>query len=246
MRMSAPGAQSPPLVPAGVETIDCRSGELALKAYLVPAVVPKSDASPGILYSHGGCAITEQDFEAARIFSEAGYAVLLPTYRGEHGNPGAYELFFGEVDDACAALLRLADRPEVDASRLHAFGYSMGGEIAALLSLIADLPLMSTGSCGPFFLRLDPFSSESMYGAPIPFDPTDEREIESRLLSYRLDEMARPHIACIGRQDEKFADGRWRDVSTVGRRLRIIEVDGTHDTSLLPAIRAFLSEISET
>ena len=240
MHIAAPGPQCAPEVPTGIDTVSYRSSDLRLPGYFVPPASAPPAVSPAILYSHGGCAITQQDFEVARIFSEAGYAVFLPSYRGEQGNPGAYELFFGEVDDACAALRWLAGRPEIDQSGIFAFGYSMGGEISALLSLFDGLPLRSTASCGPFFLRSEPFGSESMYGAPVPFDPFDETEVGLRLLTHHLDEMVCPHIAFIGRQDEKFADGKWRDVRTDSDKLRIVEVEGTHDTSLIPAVRAFV------
>jgi dipeptidyl aminopeptidase/acylaminoacyl peptidase len=93
---------------------------------LVALFVAPSDAAmppPGLLYCHGGCSIDDEDFDVASAFVEAGFAVLMPTRRGEHGNPGSYELFFGEVDDARAAAEVLRWEPRVDRTRL---GYSMG------------------------------------------------------------------------------------------------------------------------
>jgi len=238
----SPGSQSPPDPPSDAASIVYRSGNAELPAYIVRPRDARSRC-PGLLYSHGGCSISGQDFAAAALFAEAGFIVLLPTYRGEHGNAGDYELFFGEVDDARAAAVALAALPNIDPQSVYAFGYSMGGEIAALLSLFGDLPLRATGSCGPFFLRSDPFSSASMYGAPVPFDRTDREEVELRLLRTHLRALAVPHAAFVGREDEKFSDGAWREVDVEGTCLTITEVEGTHDTSLLPAVRAFLARI---
>jgi len=240
----SPGNQQPPDAPEDAIAYAYRSGELELQAYVLRPS-PQMDAPfPAILYSHGGCSLSQEDFEAARLFVDRGILVLLPTYRGEHGNPGSYELFLGEVDDARAAIEALAGLSDVDEERLYAFGYSMGGEIAALLSLPQELSLRATGSCGPFFLRRDPFSGESMYGAPVPFDPIDREDVEARLLRTHLGEMVIPHMAFIGREDEKFSDGAWRLFDVHGAKLTVTEVPGTHDSSLLPAVRAFLNRIA--
>jgi dipeptidyl aminopeptidase/acylaminoacyl peptidase len=70
------------------------------------------------------------------------------TLRGEDGNPGYHEMFFGEVDDGRAAISWLARQPGIDKSRIYAFGHSAGGVVAALFSLYDDLPLRATGSAG--------------------------------------------------------------------------------------------------
>ena len=239
----APGPLDVPKLPEETAVIPYRSGPYTLTGYLDGAGDTSDARCPAILYSHGGCGLSDEHFASAERFVDAGFVVFSPTYRGEHHNPGYYELFLGEVDDARAALTRLAAFPQVDASRIYAFGYSMGGEIAALLSLFDDLPLRCTGSCGPFFLRSEPFSEESMYGAPVPFDVSDERETHFRLLRSHLGGLALPHTAFVGREDEKFLDGTWRYVRTDGTLLSIIEVDGTHDSSLAHAIDAFLEII---
>jgi dienelactone hydrolase len=102
---------------------------------------------------------------------------MSPTFRGENGNPGYYELFFGEVDDAArAAIMWLSQQSYVDETQMYTFGTSMGGEISALLSLYNDLAICFGGSCGAFFGRSERFGPESMYNAPVPFDPEDQDE----------------------------------------------------------------------
>jgi len=244
MEIAAPGPQEPVKAPPGVETIVYRSGNLDLVGCFMPPRDAGPGSAPGILYSHGGCGIGKQDFNAARLFTDAGYAVFLPTYRGEHGNRGSYELFFGEVDDAYAALQHFGRLAAINARRLFAFGYSIGGEIAALLSLFESTRLLATGSYGPFFLRKEPFSSSSMFGAPVPFDVEDSVEVELRLLSYHREELACRHFAYVGRGDSKFLDGAWRRLVTEGGKLAINEVYGTHDSGLKPAIEEFIARIA--
>ncbi len=48
---------------------------------------------------------------------------------GENDNPGQFELFYGEVDDAVAAIDYLRSVPYVDPSRIYLAGHSTGGSI---------------------------------------------------------------------------------------------------------------------
>ena len=64
----------------------------------------------------------------------AGFAVLLPTPRAENGNPGDFEMFFGELDDARAALERARSLRGIDPDRIAIFGHSAGAVLTALLS----------------------------------------------------------------------------------------------------------------
>jgi hypothetical protein len=63
-----------------------------------------------------------------------------------------------------------------------------------------------------------------MFGAPVPFDRSDSREVESRRLRAHLGEMRIPHTALVGRNDKKLADGAWRSLDTIGTHLEIVEV----------------------
>ncbi|MBU1049694.1 alpha/beta hydrolase [Candidatus Bipolaricaulota bacterium] len=245
LHQAAPGARDVPVLPDNVDVVPYRSSGLTLNAYL-QGVDAASNSRPAVLYFHGGCALSQEHFESAQRFVDAGFIVLSPTYRGEHHNPGSYELFLGEVEDAYAAVSLLAHHRLVDAQRIYAFGYSMGGEIAALLSLFDDLPIRRTASCGPFFLRSRPFSSKSMYGAPVPFDSSNPEDVCVRLLRYHIRDMVVGHTAFVGCNDDKFADGYWRQLDTAGSALTITEVEGTHDASLHSAIEVFLREIQCT
>ena len=230
-------------VPDDAKRLVYPSDGVELLAYLELPGLPENGPYPGVVFSHGGCEIKTEHFDKTRVFLEAGFAVFSPSYRGEHGNPGSFELFYGEVTDALAAVAWFAAQPFVDSDRVYAFGHSMGGEIAALLSLFPNTPLRLTGSCGPFFLRSNPFGLDSMYGLEPPFDADDPAEVEARLLRAHLGEMTCDHVAYIGDDDEKFADGGFQGLETAGAKLAIERVPGDHDASVFPAARAFTERI---
>src|SRR5690606_25293537 len=62
-----------------------------------------ADGYPTVIFVHDGTSFSEEELQQARTFSEAGFVVLAPTFRGENGNPGVHELLFGELDDLVAA-----------------------------------------------------------------------------------------------------------------------------------------------
>lgn len=227
--------------PAGVEEIHYDSGPLSLKAYFLPPGGAPSGKAPGLVYLHGGFAYGSGDLAVPRVFADAGFACLVPTYRGENGNPGEYELFRGELDDAAAAIKWLAARKGVDPGQIHVFGHSAGGGLAALVSLLPDVPVQSTGSAGGAFDE-STFAGWDKDGL-VPFDPLDRAEIRVRLLGPFLREMRRPHRMYVGDQDEATAEVG-HALSARGRRLtaplHVETLPGDHWTSLIPAAKRFL------
>ena len=231
-----------PLPEKTTEMTYCSDG-LALKTYIQFSDDDTQSKKSAIVFFHGGCALREWYFLDARPFIQAGFLVMFPTFRGENGNPGNYELFFGEVDDARAAIHWLAQQPYVDQERIYTFGTSMGGEISALLSLYGDLPVRFGGSCGPFFPRTDRFGPESMYHAPVPFDIREDEECRMRTLAGNILDMQMKHYTFIGTEDEKFESKAYKQIKTENTLLEIIEVPGTHGTSVNFAVQEFLKRI---
>jgi hypothetical protein len=158
------------------------------------------------------------------------FVVLWPTLRGENRNPGNFELLWGEIDDARAAIRWLAPQPFVDRTRIFAFGHSVGGGISALLSLHDDVTIRHSGSCGGLYTA-DAFFQWTDW---LPFDVRRAEERELRVLLGNVGDMLRPHYAFVGDADPVWygvLDHRaeW-DHSTC--RLRLIPVTGDHHTSL--------------
>ena len=107
------------------------SGDLELVAWVSSPpqdVVPR----PAVVYLHGGYSLGKGDWDDTQAFRNAGFVVMTPSLRGENGNPGNFEMFYGEVDDANAAGEYVAQLPYVDPERVYVAGHSIGGQLAVL------------------------------------------------------------------------------------------------------------------
>src|SRR5262249_22673359 len=119
-------------VPPGVQQIEYLSGQLRLKAW---TSLPRGNAPgqvPGVVYLHGGWAFDVDDWEQCQPFLDAGFAVMTPLLRGENGQPGAFTMFYDEIEDVLAAADHLAGLPGVDPQRIFVAGHSAGGTHALL------------------------------------------------------------------------------------------------------------------
>jgi acetyl esterase/lipase len=240
----APQAYQDEALPSGIQEILYPSGSLRLRAWaMFPKGASPAQKVPGVVYLHGGFAFGVDDLVDALPFLKAGYAVLIPSLRGENGNPGVHELYLGEVDDAKAAIRWLAAQPSVDASRLYTFGHSAGGIVSALLSLHEDVPIRYGGSAGGLY-------GTSLFDANperIPFDSRNPEERRMRVLIGNVRWMRRAHYAYVGAEDrwQQVTEGR-REAASPPRLLTITVEPGNHLTSLAPSIEAFLRVLHET
>jgi dienelactone hydrolase len=169
---------------------------------------------------------------------------MTPMLRAENGNPGNFELLLGEVEDAAAAVRWLASRPDVNSERIYAFGHSVGGGVAALLSLRAGLPLRHTGSAGGLYAA----SVFDDWRDIVPFDPQRAGERELRLLLGNLRWMRHPHIAFLGASDTLLLSREiaLRELGGTKTQLRIEVVPGDHFSSLPAAVKAYLRVIERS
>lgn len=240
-RGPAPGPTSPADPPPGIRQVRYPSGDLKLAAWVRVPGGARTRRQPAVVFFHGGLALDVEWVELTRPFFDAGFVVMLPMLRGENGNPGAFELLLGEIDDAAAAVRWLAGQPYVDPSRIYAFGHSMGARVSVMLTLQPDVPIrLSGGSAGLYtadgFLR---------WGSRAPFDVQKVWERRIRAPFDFLDGMRHRHLAFAGRQD--YAGERLTEYRRLaqGTRLEIREVDGDHMGCLRPAVAAFLGVIRQ-
>lgn len=224
--------------PANVTAVTYASNGQNLKAwvYKPPTGGPKF---PVLVYFHGGFAFGMEDLEVCKPFMDAGYAVLAPSLRGENGNGGIFELFWGELDDARAACQWIAQQPYVDASRIYTFGHSVGGGVSAMLSLMDNVPVKHGGSSGGLYDE----STFIQWLDITPFTLADPTERKLRVLVGNIKDMQRPHYAYIGSTDVAFhaTEARAKVEVATGSKLTTVRVPGDHSTSLEPAIRQYLA-----
>ena len=108
------------------EQIEYRVDGLCVKAILLRP--EGAGPFPGLVVNHGGMSgIDERVLNRGRSLRDRGYAVILPSFRGEDGSEGALDVAAGDVRDSLGALALLANRDDVDATRMGMWGNSRGG-----------------------------------------------------------------------------------------------------------------------
>ena len=237
-RGPSPQSWTPEAPPEGFREIRYRSGELELPGWLKIAPDAPSKA-PAVVYFHGGFAFGPEDVEDALPLGER-RVLLCPTLRGENGNPGTFEMFLAEQEDAIAAVRWLAAQPFVDPERIYTFGHSAGGAISALLSLRDDVACRHGGSSGGLYDERI-FSSLEM----TPFDPQDSAECRMRVLVGNVRWMRRRHFAYCGKDDRGQAVAAARRESGTSSLLSIKELAGDHFTSLPTAIAEYAAVVAQ-
>jgi hypothetical protein len=224
--------------PANVTEVTYPSGAMNLKAWVFrpPGV---EGPRPALVFFHGGFAFGAGDLETCRPFMDAGFVVMAPMLRGENGNPGNFELFLGEVDDAKAACHWLKQQPYVQADRIYTFGHSVGGGVSAVLSLLDDVPIRHGGSSGGLYEHLT-FLGWQAEGT-VPFENTPQ-ERSVRLLLGNIAQMQRPHYAYIGSDDgfAETAQSAHKDPGMSNGKLVLANIPGDHFDSFDPSLRKYL------
>jgi dipeptidyl aminopeptidase/acylaminoacyl peptidase len=229
----APQPSSPVKPPPGVTEVEYASGELRLKAWVNrPADV--GHKHPAVLFLHGGFAFGSDDWEMSQPYRAAGFVVLAPMLRGENGQPGAFTLWYDEVDDVLAAAEFLGRQPYVDASRMYVAGASAGGTLALLAAAASD----RFRAAASFSASPDQALLVRHAKIDLPFDTADPRELRLRSpLAYagslkcpaRIYYGTRDHFVLTSRRTAEVARKRGLDVEAV-------QIEGDHGSSVPPAI----------
>ncbi|MBL4883286.1 MAG: prolyl oligopeptidase family serine peptidase, partial [Planctomycetaceae bacterium] len=239
---SAPQRYEIETPPQGVEEITYQSGELKLKAWVDKRGV-KNNNAPVLIFFHGGFAFGAGDLEECEPFRDAGFIVMTPMLRGENGNPGSFELFYGEVDDAAAACRWMAEQQGVDKNRIYAFGHSVGGGVSALLSLRDDVPIAHSGSSGGIYTDYVMTSWSDI----VPFDRNNPEEGRLRLLVGNVKDMQHPHFAYAGKNDTPLISGMNQAKVEGGSNSRLTTgvLPGDHFTSFGPSLIKYLQQVQK-
>ena len=233
--------------PKGAQEVRYPSPAGELLAYYAPPAGPQG-RSPALIYLHGEFSLHPADFERVRPFVDAGFAVMTPSLRGENGNPGGFELLYGELDDAVAAVTWLKGQEGVDPGRIFALGHSVGGALSALLSLDRRASLVATASAGGIYVpeTFVRWRDNREQADLIRFDPSIAEERELRSLAPFVAEMIRPHIAYVGDRDPwimRNAEVVAAEAAERGQPFSLEVVAGDHGSMIKPAVRDYLARI---
>ncbi|XLZ68567.1 alpha/beta fold hydrolase [Massilia sp. SR12] len=161
--------------PKGVREVTYQSGKLQLKAWIT-ASNKGTKLVPAVVFLHGGFAFSQEDWDAAGSLIDAGYILMMPRLRGENGNPGNFEFFGGEVDDAIAAGRYLAAIPGVDKDRIFLIGHSVGASLAILVAQM-ESPYKASAALSGYPRLLEWIDH---YNQIAPFDARNELERKIR------------------------------------------------------------------
>jgi dienelactone hydrolase len=124
------------LAPHRVRLIHYHSHDEMLPAYWCTPTPSRRTAHPAVVLHavneslDGETGLDPTDLEDVRRLLDRDFAVLLPTYRGHGGNPGAFVAVVSPGDDGLAAVEALKRRNDVDGGRIFLFGRGSGGDAA--------------------------------------------------------------------------------------------------------------------
>ncbi len=128
-------SKEPAFVPEA-RVVYYKSSAINLAAYLSnrPKEGPKR---PAVVWVHDGFGgISGADWNQAKPFYDAGFIVMVPSFREENvNNGGGFEMFYGEVDDLLAAIDFAAKQDGVDPNRIYVVGYGTGGTLTLLAAV---------------------------------------------------------------------------------------------------------------
>jgi len=210
------GHQLAATLPAGAERVELPASFGQVRAvYWPPRDVTKPVAA--VWYAHGNFETVEDSFAMLQPLVARNIAVLQYEYPGYDGNDGAPR-FEAIRETALATWDWLAKRPEVDATRMVAIGYSIGGGPAAALSRdrsVRALVLISTfDSMGAMAWR----HALPSFLVAFPYDNLA-----------RVSEFGGPVLVVHGRGDRVIPFAAGQHLAAASKQARFVPLDCGHD-----------------
>jgi dipeptidyl aminopeptidase/acylaminoacyl peptidase len=218
--------------PEGVKEVFYTSGNLSLKGWLSESSGEKK--RPAVVYLHGGWAFGDGDWEDSEAFVKAGFIVFMPMLRAENGNPGIYESFLGEVDDAIAAGQYLAKLPNVDTNNIFVTGHSVGAVLSSLVSMLPSPYKAAAAYDG--FLDMTAMAAESPLEL-IPFDRRDQNEIRVRNPLAFAASIRCPLRLYATREGSIYSSALQKSAKEAGKDCEMMVIHGDHMTMVKPAVQ---------
>jgi dienelactone hydrolase len=181
----------------GVKRTQVQEGSLS-GAFYQPA---SQRPVPGVVLFHGSGGGIAGLEPVAGLLASHGYAAFVVGYFGVPGLPGhACEI---PLESLATGIRWMADRPEVDASRLAAAGTSLGAEaVLAMASFLEGLPLKAVVAMSPssvLWQALTPGMLQrkgrwSLHGQGLPYVPMRGEKLAGQVFANALRGLfAHPH-----------------------------------------------------
>ncbi len=243
--MPAPQKYTNELPPVGAKEVIYDSGNLKLKAWLSDK--PADDNKhPAVVYAHGGYSFGgNEEWSTMGEFLNQDFILMAPMLRGENGNPGNFEYFYGEINDLVAAADYLANVSYVDSERIFLCGHSVGGALAMLTSMMPS-KYRAISSFGGYPDQEAYIDSIRYSGNSIPFDTKNSKELELRSSITYPDSIIKPLFVYIGDQEEtniiEFSKDFVKYEKEIGKPCEFRVVKGDHFSSVAESIRLSINE----
>jgi dipeptidyl aminopeptidase/acylaminoacyl peptidase len=219
--------------PAGVKQVEYTSGDLKLKAWL-SAGAGDGEKRPAVVYLHGGWAFGAGDWEDAEPFARAGFVLFMPMLRGENGNPGAYESFLGEVDDAIAAGRFVSMLPNVDGENVFVAGHSVGGVLTCLVAMLPSPYKAAAALDGYVDMELWAAGSPD---AHVPYDRNVREEVRVRNPMAFAASIRCPLRLYAGEDGREVNAPLAAKAKQAGKDCELVVVRGDHQAMVAPAVQ---------
>ncbi|WP_296017210.1 alpha/beta fold hydrolase [uncultured Agrobacterium sp.] len=228
-KMPAPEKSEPLGTPPGARRVTYPggpNGSIELVAWL-SEYTPSKTLKPAVLFLHGGNATGDGHWALMKPFWQAGFVVLLPSFRGENGQQGNYSGFYDETSDALSAAAYLENLPGIDKDRFFLAGHSNGGTLSLLAAMTrkfrAAVPISAGVNSWRYFNR---------YADELCFDETDPQEFIMRSSVCFGHSLKCPTLMLRGTQERPFdADHEllMSRATSVGTKIDHQLLPGTHN-----------------
>jgi dipeptidyl aminopeptidase/acylaminoacyl peptidase len=219
--------------PAGVKQVEYTSGDLKLKGW-ISADAGDGKKRPAVVYLHGGWAFGAGDWEDAEPFAKAGFVLFMPMLRGENGNPGAYESFLGEVDDAISAGRYVASLSNVDGTKVFVAGHSVGGVLTCLVAMLPSPYKAAAALDG--YVDMETWAADSP-DAHVPYDRNVREEVRVRNPMAFVGSIRCPLRLYAGEDGRAVNAPLAAKARQAGKECELVVVRGNHQAMVAPAVQ---------
>ncbi|HXJ58710.1 MAG TPA: prolyl oligopeptidase family serine peptidase [Verrucomicrobiae bacterium] len=232
VRGPAPQDYRSHMPPPGVKNVEYSSADLKLKGWLSEDA-GDDKKQPAVIFLHGGFAFDLADWRDAEPFAKAGFVLFMPMLRGENNNPGIFESFLGEVDDAIAAGRFVSSLPNVDSRNVFVAGHSVGGVLTCLVAMLPSPYKAAAALDGYVDMASWVAHSPATY---TPFERNDPDEVRVRSPLAFATTIRSPLRLYVGEAREANA---WlaAKAKQAGKDCELVVVPGDHQAMVGPAVQ---------